>query len=94
MAAFYDLVLAYFDRAPRPGITSEQIAAAGAAVVEGLVIKSALIPEQVNKTITLPGLDEEAEWHLASLAFLGIMEALTQPVSGDPTERAINALDR
>ncbi len=90
MVTFYNQMLAFFHRRPIAGVTVEQIVAAGAAVVEGLVIKAGLIPETVGSPIPLPDLEgQQIDWHLASVAYLGVIEALTEPVSGELVERLL-----
>lgn len=89
-ADFYNLMLAHFVRRPRPGITVGQIAAEGIAVIEGLALRANINPSFVGKSIRLPGIDgKDVDWHLAAVGFLGIIQAMTEPVSGDPIEYAL-----
>lgn len=80
MARLYDELLPVVGRKPSGDFTTKQIAAAGAAVVEGLARRILVNPEVINAPIRLPGLDGDlVEWHLAAVGFLGIVEAMTEP---------------
>lgn len=96
MADFYGEMTKILGIRPRPGVTLRHIAAAGAAVVEGLAMRRNILhankdnPRRVHGTWSLaevvetplsgPGVDgQEAPWQLAATAFMGILDALTEP---------------
>lgn len=82
MAYLYDELLPVVGRKPSGNFTTEQIAAAGAAVVEGLARRILVNPDIINAAIRLPGLDGElVDWHLAAVGFLGIVEIMTEPTT-------------
>jgi hypothetical protein len=65
----------------------DALAAAGASIVEGLVLRQIVMPELAERTFYAPGFDGEmVEWTLPALAFMGIVEALVKPDPDyDPT---------
>lgn len=80
MANFYAGLLPVFRYRLRPGVTPRHVAAAGAAIVEGLVQRYVVSPELVDGRIPGPALDGgTTEWHLAAIGFLGIIQALAEP---------------
>lgn len=82
MATFYDKSLPVLGRRTKPGVTTSMIAAAGAAVVEGLANRLVSNGQLISTPIMMPGMDGElVEWHLAAVGFLAIMEALTETIT-------------
>lgn len=80
MAEFYSELLPVLHYRLRPGITTRHVAAAGAAVVEGLVQRYVVSPELVGGTVPGPALDGgTTDWDLAALGFLGVIQALAEP---------------
>lgn len=86
MSDFYDELLPTLRYRFRRGATSAHLAAAGAAVVEGLIARSLVREEFVNQKIPGRALDGGiADWHLAAIGFLGVAnELLEQDPDGDP----------
>ncbi|MGH3440015.1 MAG: TetR/AcrR family transcriptional regulator [Sciscionella sp.] len=83
MVAFYRGMGSVLGIRPPPSLRYEHFAAAGAAIVEGLVLRHVLNPELVVEDLTVPGPDGEPEsWCLAALGFLGLTETLLEE---DPT---------
>lgn len=81
MALLYDELLPAVGRKTSGDFTTEQIAAAGAAVVEGLARRILVNPDVINKPISLPGIDGDlVDWHLAAVGFLAIVEAMSEPI--------------
>lgn len=81
MSEFYDGALGVVGLRPLPGVTTRQIAAAGAAVVEGLASRITSNADLISEKIMLPGIDGElVEWHLAALGFLGVVQVMTEPL--------------
>lgn len=95
MATFYGLMGLLMGFRPRPSCTYDHLAAAGAAVVEGLALRRVLVATAeaadgddprtrlgalVADRVRGPGLDGDAEWSLAALGFLGVFKALIEPV--------------
>ncbi len=60
--------------------SDETVAAAGAAVIEGLGLRQLLTPDVVNRPLPLEEAGGPQEWHLAARAFLGIFDELVEPV--------------
>lgn len=80
MSEFYDRLLVVLRRRLRSDCTTQQISAAGSAVVEGLLQRSFVNTELVAAPIMMPALTEKpVPWHLAAVAFLGIVEQMTEP---------------
>jgi hypothetical protein len=65
----------------------DALAAAGASIVEGLILRQIVMPELAERTFQAPGLDRQmVDWTLPALAFMGIVEALVEPDPDyDPT---------
>jgi len=79
MASFYEDMGVIIGFRLRPHVDSfSTLAAAGASVVEGLGLRRILIPDVVEKTLSLPGPNGDEEWHLAALGFLGIIDQLVE----------------
>lgn len=86
MAAFYEEVLPLFRYRLREGVTASHVAAVGAAVVEGLVQRSVVSPELVDGPIPGPAIDGgTTDWHPAAIGFLGVVQALIEPIEDDPS---------
>jgi len=81
MSSFYDTLLVVLRRRVRDGFNTQQIAAAGSAVVEGIAERRFVNPELVDTPVWQVGLDGElVEWHLASIGFLSVIEGMTEPI--------------
>jgi hypothetical protein len=79
MAMFYGDMSIIIGFKLRPHIDSfKTLAAAGAAVVEGLGLRRILNPEIVEQYLTLPGPNGEEKWHLAAVGFLRIIDQLVE----------------
>lgn len=77
MVDFYKGMGSALGMLPRSPLRYEHFAAAGAAVIEGLVLRAVLNPELVVESLDVPGPDgREESWCLAALAFLGITESM------------------
>ncbi|MDO9355973.1 MAG: hypothetical protein Q7T55_19905 [Solirubrobacteraceae bacterium] len=91
MAAFYELVGRSVGLRPVEGMTYEQLALAGAAVVEGLAIRKVLLdasggPEgpmaaHLLATVPAPRGSRPAPWSLVARAYRGIFFELLEPVA-------------
>lgn len=80
MSEFYESLMPVFRMRLKPGITMRQFAIAGAAAVEGLAERHPVTPDLVDARVRLPGLDgEPVSWHLAAIAFLGVVDVMTEP---------------
>ncbi|MFT4135570.1 hypothetical protein [Microbacterium sp.] len=80
MADFYRELLPVLHYRLRPGVTTRHLAAAGAAVVEGLVQRNVVSPELVGGMLPGPAIDGgTTDWDLAALGFLGVIQALAEP---------------
>ncbi len=81
MAAFYEELLPVFGYRFREGITARHVAAAGAAVVEGLIQRYVVSPELVDTPVPGPSIDGGvAKWHLAAVGFLGVIQVMIEPL--------------
>jgi AcrR family transcriptional regulator len=57
----------------------DTLAAAGAAIIEGLALRAIVMPKLVHRAVNAPGLDgQDVKWGLSALAFWGVVEALTE----------------
>lgn len=80
MAELYRTLLEQLGRRPADGVTWLQIAAVGAAVVEGMASKRLVGVAEADGVVTRPGIDgEPVEWEITALAFAGMLEGLTRP---------------
>lgn len=78
MAEFYEDMSIILGLKLKSNVPSfETLAAAGAAVVEGLGLRHTLNEQLVNTRLKYAN---DGDWHLASLAFLGIFDQLIEPV--------------
>jgi AcrR family transcriptional regulator len=109
MATFYGLMGGLMGFRPRASYTFEHLAVAGAAIVEGLALRRILVATAeaadgddprtrlaalVTERVSGPGLDGDADWSLAALGFLGVFDALVEPVpDGEYDPNAIQQLD-
>lgn len=86
MAAFYDELLPVFHYRLKDGLTTRHVAAAGAAIVEGLIQRYVVSPELVDEPVPGPAIDGGVtKWHLAALGFLGVIQAMVEPIDEDAT---------
>ncbi len=77
MGRFYEDVCVLLGLRPRPGVSFEQVAAAGAAVLEGVCLRQLLSPGQVERPV--PGAGEGAEgMPLAEYLFTVVIESLVE----------------
>lgn len=92
MATFYAELLPVLNYQLKPGITTEHIAAVGAAVVEGLVQRSLVIPEIADVRVPGPALDGGVtDWHLAAVGFRGVIEMMAEPSIDEDTSQGYQA---
>ena len=90
MATFYEDMGLILGLRIREGVgTYRHVAAAGAAVVEGLSIRHLLNPDLVDHPLIVEGTRGPEEWSLAAYSFFGVIEQFTEP---DPTYDARSAL--
>lgn len=87
MVVFYKGMGSVLGMRPRAPLRYEHFAAAGAAIIERLVLRHALNPELVVENLDVPGPDGEPEpWCLAALGFLGITESMLEQDPDFPDE--------
>lgn len=108
MAAFYELVGLAAGLRPVEGMTYEQLALAGAAVVEGLAIRKVLVDARgggdgpmarfLTGELPAPRGGAEARWSLVARAFRGVFLELLEPVpnwvADDEVKAAVERLAR
>lgn len=88
IADIYQHVLARVEREPVPGVTWQQIAAAGASLIEGMASKRLVGIEGIDDVVLREGIDgEEVPWELPALAFWSLLMGLTRP-AGEPRHTA------
>ncbi|GAA2583063.1 TetR/AcrR family transcriptional regulator [Microbacterium binotii] len=88
IADIYQRVLARVEREPVPGVTWQQIAAAGASLIEGMASKRLVGIEGIDDVVLREGIDgEEVPWELPALAFWSLLMGLTRP-AGEPRHTA------
>ena len=81
MTEFYSTAFAPFGLRPKPGVEWRHIATAGGAIVEGVVTRRRMGSPARDEVIIAPGIDgEPVEWTIAALAYLAMIEGLTEPV--------------
>jgi AcrR family transcriptional regulator len=80
MTQFYGGALVFLGRRPRPGLEWRHVVSAGATIVEGMVSRRRMGSAIGDDTVLAPGIDgEPVEWTLTSLAYLALLEGLTEP---------------
>lgn len=80
MSAFYEDMSTILGLRLRQGIGDyRHVAAAGAAVVEGLSLRHLVNPGLVDSPLTMPGPGGPEEWTLAAWGFFGVINQLTEP---------------
>ncbi|WP_367948677.1 hypothetical protein [Rathayibacter sp. VKM Ac-2857] len=85
MAEFYDELLPVLKMRFKPGFDSHRLAAAGAAVVEGLAQRHLVNDDVVDSSLKGPGLDgKSVDWHLSAHSFLGILDSMVEPDDEEP----------
>lgn len=81
MAQFYENAFGPLGRRMRAGLGWQHLATAGASLVEGIVSRRRLGTPVAAETLMLPGLDDEpVAWTMVSVAYLAMVENLTEPV--------------
>lgn len=65
------------------------LAGAGAAAIEGLALRQILTPELVDQTFVVEGPSGTEQWGLPALCFLGVADALVEPVADYDPEAAL-----
>jgi AcrR family transcriptional regulator len=81
MVEFYSSALGLLGRRLRRGIEWSHLVTAGAGIVEGVVSRRRIGAPVVDEIILAPGIDgEPVEWTLVALAYLAIIEGLTEPI--------------
>lgn len=82
MSATYERVFARFGRRLRTGLDIEHFTGAVSSALEGIATNRAFGPAMPDQIVDLPGIDGElVEWHLAAVAFLALIEGMTEPVA-------------
>lgn len=78
MSHLYEQLMPIVGLTFRDGFTSRHLAAAGAAIVEGLAQRRPVNADVVDTPILLPGIDgDPVEWHLAAVGFLAALDQMT-----------------
>ena len=81
MTEFYAAACERLGRQTRPGVHWQHLATAGGAIVEGIVTHRRMGAPSASEVLIAPGMDgEPVEWTLAALAYLAMIEGLTEPV--------------
>jgi AcrR family transcriptional regulator len=81
MTDFYAAAFELMGLRPRPGVQWHHVVTAGAAIVEGVVSRRRMGSPIADEPILAPGIDgEPVEWTLAALAYLALIEGLTEQV--------------
>lgn len=79
MAGFYEGLLPWVRGRLREGVTAMDLAAAGAAVVEGLVTRRSINPDVADAQIPGPAIDGgTCTWSLAATGFLGVVMQMVE----------------
>jgi AcrR family transcriptional regulator len=81
MVDFYGTALSSLGRRMRPGLEWRHLVTAGAGMVEGTVARRRFGAPVASETIVLPGIDgEPVEWTLVAVAYLAMLEGLTEVI--------------
>lgn len=81
MTDFYGDAFAQLGRRPRRGLDWRHVVTAGATIVEGVISRQRMGSTIGDDTILAPGIDgEPVEWTLTSLAYLAMLDGLTEPI--------------
>lgn len=79
MSVCYAAIFARFGVRMREGIDIDHFTAAVSSTLEGTATNRAFGPAEPEDLLTLPGIDgEPTEWHLAAVAFLALIEGMTE----------------
>lgn len=90
LASFYMLMAETLGLKPRPPFdqpvtTGDQpswamtLAILGSAVVEGMILRHALLPDIIRRRFTMEGSSGPEEWSLVSIAYLAIADLVLEP---------------
>lgn len=80
MTDFYAPAFAQLGRRPRAGVQWRHVVTAGATIVEGMVSRRRLGTAIGDEIVIVPGIDgEPVEWTVAALAYLALIDGLTEP---------------
>lgn len=81
LAAFYAETLGELGRRMRAGLDWRHLVTAGSGMVEGIVSRRRFGAPVANEKLQLPGIDgEPVEWTLVAVAYLAMLENLTEPI--------------
>jgi AcrR family transcriptional regulator len=81
MAECYADLFARYGIRLRPGLEMPHFVRAASSVLEGIATSAAFGPPSTADVLLLPGIDgDPVEWHLVSVAFLGLVDGMTEPV--------------
>lgn len=81
MVEFYSSALTALGRRMRPGLEWRHLVTAGAGLVEGTVARRRIGSPVADEVVTLPGIDgEPVEWTVVAIAYLAMLENLTEPI--------------
>ena len=91
--SFYAGVASVLGLRPKPPYGFRHLAAAGAAVGDGLALRSMANPTLVRTTLPVPNIDGSgtADWTLAAASFLAIVELM---IEDDPDYEAMTEKER
>lgn len=73
MSGYYGHMLDLLGLRLRPGLTTEHLAVVASTLLEGLVQRRRLTPDLIDTPIVLDGDEDTEPWHLAAVAFMGIL---------------------
>ncbi len=80
MSAAYERLFARFGRRIVSGLGMGHFVRTASSVLEGVATSSAFGQSFADETAELPGIDgEPVEWHLSAIAFLGLVDGMTEP---------------
>lgn len=81
MVEFHAAAFHALGRRMRPGLDLRQLVTAGSSMIEGLVSRRRIGAPVVDQVVLRPGVDgEPVEWTLVALAYLTIIEGMTERV--------------
>jgi AcrR family transcriptional regulator len=93
MVGFYERMAAAVGLRMRVPYSFSTLATCGAAFVEGLGLRNVVSPTWVSQSYKVADDDGSREWSLAATAFLGIVDAFTEPDPDFDAEAVIKALE-
>ncbi|WP_157124671.1 TetR/AcrR family transcriptional regulator [Nocardia pseudovaccinii] len=80
LAKYYEDLIPQLGLRFKRGYSGTTLALTGSSVIEGYISRQSTNPVIVSTPVMMPGLTEEAaEWHIAAVGFLAVVDGMTEP---------------